>query len=442
MHSAPQESLLSERQAPPPQLWVPAWQVTPHEVPLQVAVPSGSPAHAEQLDPQLFTLLFETQLPPQLWKPPTQLDRKQVPSAVLQLPFPLANAMVQLVRAAPQMVSLFASQPPLKAWKPVLHVTVQVPACTLHVDVELLMRVQSTGGDPHAASTLGAHALVAESGWKPALQVVTLQTPLGVPALTEQTPAPLAKAVSQFLQPGPGPQQVWALTSHAVLPELGWNPWLQLATPQAPLAQVMVPCGSWCAASVQSTPAQSVVASDTQTPPSAWKPFLHEARTHAAGVVAVPAVQEPVPLAKASMQFVVVDPQAVSLSGSQALPFRWKPGAHCTAQLPSVHAATPPNGGAGQGVHDEPQLCGLVSEAHAPPQRCAPASHEVSTQLPAAELHTPLPPGNAVVQSAACAPQAMSLLSAQSAPAACCPAGQAHTLLAHKVDAQSAPVPQ
>ena len=94
-----------------------------------------------------------------------------------------------------------------------------------------------------------------------------MQTPFGVDAFTAHVPEPFENGVVQSRQPGPGPQQVLELTSHTVLLEFGWNPWLQLATAQPPLAQVMVPCGSWCAASVQSTPAHAVVASETHTPP-------------------------------------------------------------------------------------------------------------------------------------------------------------------------------
>ena len=137
------------------QLLKPKLQATSHEVPLQVAAPWGSVGHAVHLDPQVLTLLLETQAPPQLWKPLTQLASEQVPVAVSQAPVPLAKSVVQLVREAPQTVSLLASQPPLKAWKPVLQATMQVPAVTLHVEVEFGIAVQLTGGEPQAVSVFG-----------------------------------------------------------------------------------------------------------------------------------------------------------------------------------------------------------------------------------------------------------------------------------------------
>ena len=114
MQNWPHESSLSGWQLPLPQSCVPTWQVRLQETPLQVAVPNGSVGHAEQLEPHEFTLEFETQLPLQLWKPPLQLARKQVPAGVLHAPVPFEKAIVQLTRPGPQMVSLFASQPPLK----------------------------------------------------------------------------------------------------------------------------------------------------------------------------------------------------------------------------------------------------------------------------------------------------------------------------------------
>ena len=102
-----------------------------------------------------------------------------------------------------------------------LQVTVQVPAATLQVEVDLLIRVQSTGGDPHAVLLLTTHELLALSAWNPAAQVETLHAPPGVEALTVHGPEPLAKVVVQSRQPGPGPQQVFELTSQAVLLELG-----------------------------------------------------------------------------------------------------------------------------------------------------------------------------------------------------------------------------
>jgi hypothetical protein len=187
---------------------------------------------------------LETQLPLQLWKPPTQLLRTQVPLAESQEPVPFGNSVVQLVRDAPQTVSLFASQPPLKLWKPALHVTAQAPAWTLHVETELAIAVQSTGGEPHEVLVFAAQVLVAASTWKPALQVVTVQRPLGVVASIAQVPEPLVNEPVQSLQPGPGPQQVFELTSQAELFALRWKPWLQLATPQTPALQVIVPWGS------------------------------------------------------------------------------------------------------------------------------------------------------------------------------------------------------
>jgi hypothetical protein len=174
-------------------------------------------AHAVQLDPHEFTLLFEAQLPAQAWNPPAQLASEQVPAAVSQAPVPLGKAVVQLTRPEPHVKSVFCSHPPLKTWNPVLQVTVQVPACALQVEVEFGMRVQSTGGEPHAVSVLAAHELLAESTWNPGPQEFTVHAPFGVVALMAQTPEPLANVVVQFLQPGPGPQHVFELTSQAVL---------------------------------------------------------------------------------------------------------------------------------------------------------------------------------------------------------------------------------
>ena len=185
---------------------------------MQVAVPRGSVGHAEQLAPHEFTLLFETQLPPQLWNPPLQPVSEQVPAAVLQAPVPLGKSVVQLTRPDPQVKSVFCSHPPLKAWNPVLQVTVQAPACASQVEVEFAIRVQSTGGEPHEVSVLAAHELLALSTWNHAAQVVTVHEPFGVEALMVQPPEPLANVVVQFLQPGPGPQHVDELTSQAVPP--------------------------------------------------------------------------------------------------------------------------------------------------------------------------------------------------------------------------------
>jgi hypothetical protein len=264
----PQTVSVSAAQAPL-QLLKPARQLTPQETPLHVATPLGSVSgQGEQLEPQEFRLELLTQLPLQPWKPLTQLLSEQVPVAVLQLPAPFGKAVVQLVREAPQTVSLLASQPPPKAWKPVLQVTAQVPAVTSQVDVEFAIAVQSTGGDPHALSVLAVHA--PPSAWKPAAQLATVQAPFGVVASTVQAPEPWAMEFVQSLQPGPGPQQVLELTSQAVLLTLVWKPWLQLATPQMPPGrQVMVPCGSWWVASVQSTPLQALTASETQVWPTA-----------------------------------------------------------------------------------------------------------------------------------------------------------------------------
>jgi hypothetical protein len=114
---------------------------------------------------------------------------------------------------------------------------------------------------------------------------------------------------------------------------------------------------------------------------------------------------------------------------------------HWIPQLPLPQVAAP-FAGAAQGEQEVPQLCGLESAAHAPLHRCAPASHEVSTQPPTSELHTPCPPENAVVQSTALRPQAVSVSPAQSVPCTCWPAGQSQRLFTHRVDAQSLPLPQ
>ena len=163
--------------------------------------------------------------------------------------------------------------------------------------------------------------------------------------------------------------------------------------------------------------------------------------THAAGVEAVDGVQVPVPFGKAVVQFFVVEPQAVLVSASQALPLAWKPAAHWNPQLPLVQAADP-FAGAGHGVHEVPQVCGLESDAQEALHKCVPALQEVSTQVPAAELHAPWPPEKATVQSTAPAPQAVSVLPAQAVPCTCWPAGQSHLLFTQRVDAQSAPVAQ
>ena len=127
-----------------------------------------------------------------------------------------------------------------------LHVTLQVPAVTLQVEVEFAIFVQSTGGEPQAVSVLAAQTLFALSTWKPALHEDTVHAPLGVVELMVQTPVPFANEVVQLLQAlGPGPQQVSVLCTQAVLLALECQPWLQLATPQTPPArQVMVPFGS------------------------------------------------------------------------------------------------------------------------------------------------------------------------------------------------------
>jgi hypothetical protein len=49
----------------PPHSLVPALQVRPHVVPLQVAVPLGSVAQGVQLVPQVATVLLATQTPEQ-----------------------------------------------------------------------------------------------------------------------------------------------------------------------------------------------------------------------------------------------------------------------------------------------------------------------------------------------------------------------------------------
>ena len=61
-HASPQTLRLSGAHAPLQSL-KPPLQAMPQEVPLQVAKPFGSVAHAEQLAPQWSTLLFDTQLP-------------------------------------------------------------------------------------------------------------------------------------------------------------------------------------------------------------------------------------------------------------------------------------------------------------------------------------------------------------------------------------------
>ena len=356
----------------------------------------------------------------------------QVPEAVSQTPVPSLNTVVQFVRAAPQVVLVFASQPPLNEWNPVLQVTVQVPAATSHVATAFAMAVQSTGGEPHAVFVFGAHAF--DTGWKPVLHDETVHAPFGVAAAVVHAPEPLANRFVQSVQPGPGPQQVALLTSQAVELEFPWKPCAQPATPHTPPArQVMVPCGSWCAASVQSTPAQLVTASDTQMPPSWWKPASQAVSTHA------PAVHVPVPLGNAFVQSSGGEPHASLVSGAHAPASSWKPALQAMPQLAPSHVAEP-FAGAAQGVHEAPQLCTLVSCAQAPPHRCAPLSHEVSTHVPLAELHAPVPPGNAVVQSAASGPQARSVSAAQSVPLTCCPAGQAQRPLTQTVDAQSIPL--
>lgn len=112
----PHTALVSPTHAPPAQLLKPVLQRMPQEVPLQVAVPRGSVGQGVQLEPQLLTLVFETQLPLQAWYPPTQLARKHAPLVVSQAPVPFAYSVVQLVREVPQTVSVFCSQPPLKTW--------------------------------------------------------------------------------------------------------------------------------------------------------------------------------------------------------------------------------------------------------------------------------------------------------------------------------------
>jgi hypothetical protein len=152
-------------------------------------------------------------------------------------------------------------------------------------------------------------------------------------------------------------------------------------------------------------------------------------------------MQTPVPFGNDLVQSVSTAPQAVLVSASHAWPFSWKPGLHWIPHPPPKHSAEP-FGGTRQGVHDDPQVSGLESDAQAPPQRWAPGSHEVSTQVPAAALHAPWPPGNAIVQSAAFGPQAVSVLSAHAAPLRCCPVGQPQWLFTQIVETQSEPLLQ
>ena len=99
---------------------------------------------------------------------------------------------------------------------------------------------------------------------------------------------------------------------------------MQLATAHWVPLQVMVPFGSWCAASVQFTPPQLVTELETQLPPLAWKPALQLSRTQLEGAVVVEMTQWPVPLGNAVVvQSLVGDPQAVLVSSAQAAPLTW-----------------------------------------------------------------------------------------------------------------------
>jgi hypothetical protein len=149
-------------------------------------------------------------------------------------------------------------------------------------------------------------------------------------------------------------------------------------------------------------------------------------------------VQTPVPFANAVVQSTTPGPQAVFESASHRRPFWWKPGWHWIPHPPPTHSAEP-FAGTAQGVHEVPQLCGLESDAQVPLHRCAPGSHEVSTQVPDAALHAPWPPANAVVQSIAFGPQEASVSFAHAVPLKCCPAGQAQWPLMQMVVAQSPP---
>ena len=105
----------------------------------------------------------------------------------------------------------------------------------------------------------------------------------------------------------------------------------------------MVPCGSWWAASVQSTPAHEVVASEMQTSFSGWKPMSQAVRMQAAGVEAVEGAQPPLPLVKARVQSTGGDPQAVSLFAVQDVPWRcWPAGQSQRLLVQTVEAQSAP----------------------------------------------------------------------------------------------------
>jgi hypothetical protein len=85
----------------PPQSRAPLLQVMPQLVPLQVAVPSGSVAHAVQLAPQEPTAVLDTQAAPQVWKAPVQVHWWLVRSQVRFEPAPQSVSTAQPLLHAP-----------------------------------------------------------------------------------------------------------------------------------------------------------------------------------------------------------------------------------------------------------------------------------------------------------------------------------------------------
>lgn len=161
--------------APVPQTWVPAPQVKPQVVPLQVVAlaPVGF-GQGRQESPQVSTLVFMAQIPLQSWvpaphpiphellpstqtpahslRPSGQVGLQAVPSQVTEPPVGFWHAVHEVVPQLP--TSLLLTHLPPHRWYPVLHASAQFPPT--HCAVPFTSVGQAVHAIPHAVASLSS----------------------------------------------------------------------------------------------------------------------------------------------------------------------------------------------------------------------------------------------------------------------------------------------
>ena len=123
----------------PPHKSVPVLHVIPQVVPLQVAVAFVGTGQAEHEEPQLATLLFETQLPLQTWYP---VEHVAATHDVPEQAYVVAFAVGQVAQTVPHASTpeLLATHVPPQRLKPVL----QPQACVVRSQVSLVAHCVSS----------------------------------------------------------------------------------------------------------------------------------------------------------------------------------------------------------------------------------------------------------------------------------------------------------